>query len=156
MEEQVKELKEQGSENPEALKEAAQPKKTERELLYEYINREDISKGLMASARNLKDQFRDNRFTLEQIIKKTNVRTIIGARQLMDLLELKGLAHKEIVAGKCEKYKITLSVKAQIATLQMHLHDLVEQARATQDQITLLEAQLPKEEVKEVKEEAVV
>jgi hypothetical protein len=113
------------------------PPKTQQESLYDQLNDPNTAAGLVRSAENLRDRFRGNWFSLLQIIKKTNIKSGLDARQLMNMLELKGLCVKE-VHHREEVYKITISKQIQISNLEKQLAQLDEQKALIQNAIDQL------------------
>lgn len=93
------------------------------EATYDRIQDPQVESDLIRSARNLDARFHSNWFSIMQILKKTGINTILDARQLMNMLELRGLAKKEEWHG-VEKYKITISKELQIANLEQQVIDL--------------------------------
>lgn len=114
-----------------------QPKQlTGQEQLYKSLeaNRE----GLYQSAENLRQKFHDNWFSLSQIMKKTNVKNGVDARQLMNMLILSGLATNE-ERNREIKYKITISNRLRIVNLERQVAQLDEQKALVLAQIQQLQ-----------------
>jgi hypothetical protein len=127
------------------VQEQGQQQMSARLAVYEYIKRPDVQSQLYLNAQNLHNQFRGNRFTIESMLKKTNIKIYGEAKHLMLMLELAGLAHRETIKG-VEKYKINLSVEYQITVLQLQMYELEMQKQAIQKHIDLLTTKLPKKE----------
>jgi len=88
--------------------------------VYKDLDNPQIETNLFKSANNLNTRFRGNWFTLAQIVKKTSVSNPIHASQLMNMLEMRGLAIKLQHKGE-EKYKISISKELQIANLESQI-----------------------------------
>jgi hypothetical protein len=110
------------------------------EELYKTLSDPQMESNLLKSARNLDTRFHSNWFTIEQIMKKTNIKSVIDARQLMNMLELKGFCKKENRSVSGDKYKITLSKELQIQNLKEQVVAIEIQKDLILRQIETLEA----------------
>jgi transcription-repair coupling factor (superfamily II helicase) len=119
-----------------ALDETQQEVKSERAKLYETLAQPEVEENLYRSAKNLNDRFRGNSFTIQQVMKKTNVKLGYEAMNLLNMLELKGYASRTEI-GRDVKFKITLPVVKQVETLKKQKADL-------QEQLDLIDAQMQK------------
>jgi hypothetical protein len=112
--------------------------KSERAKMYDMLAQPDVEENLYRSARNLNERFRGNSFTIQQILKKTNVKNGYEASNLLNMLELKGYASRTEV-GRDIKFKITLPVAKQIETLKKQRLETIEQVRLITEQIQKLD-----------------
>lgn len=123
----------------EPIKETMPESKSQQQLLYESLQDPATSDGLMLSARNLRERFRGNAFTIEQIVKKTNVKSPLDARQLMNMLVLKGVAVQKQI-GRDVKYQISFTKKTQLEILNRQLKETEEQVSLIKEAIAKVEA----------------
>lgn len=112
------------------------PKLSDKEVLDNYLNDEQIKTNHRKIAEFLEQRFRGNWFTLDQIVKKTNVKSFPDAQQMMLGLHLFGLSTSKEDKG-IVKFKITLSSKERIKVLEEHKQNHLKQ-------IELLEAEIAK------------
>lgn len=123
----------EGAESVEELKDNS-PKLTDKEVMDKYLNDETIKANHVKIAEFLEKRFRGNWFTLEQIVKKTNVKSSSEAMQMMLGLHLFGLSTSVDNNGS-SKFKITLSSEERIKVLEGHKQNHL-------DQISLLDAEI--------------
>lgn len=115
---------------------------TQQEAVYASLLEPETKAGLLSSAQNLDVRFRSNWFTLEQIMKKTNVKNVVNAAQLMNILELSGLSIKVQSKNGEYKYKITIPKEVQIANLLSQIEEMEKQQEAIKSQQDLIRAHI--------------
>lgn len=120
-------------------------KLSDKEVLDNYLNDEEIKNNHRKIAQFLEERFRGNWFSIEQITKKTNIKSIRDATQMMFGLSLFGLSTSKEQDG-LTKFKITLSSQERIKVLQEHRENHVKQ-------IELLDAEIAKLQSKDTVQE---
>lgn len=111
--------------------------KNPRQVLNDYLNDPKVDKNLHTWADYLNKRFHGNWFKLSQMIKKSPLKVPQQAADVLNMLVLKGLAHREERQGDI-KFKITLEVESKIKLLQQQIDVLNEQIRVIQTEIDRL------------------
>lgn len=112
--------------------------KTDREKLEEYLAMPDVVNNLRTWGKSFEERFRGNWFTLEQVLKKTPCKDFSSASHVLNMLILKGWAHR-CTHGGLLKYKITFDVTEKIKHLRMQIEAIDIQKEALLTEIAKLE-----------------
>jgi hypothetical protein len=117
------------------------PKMTDAEAVDIYLKDEKVTKNLTLWAEHFEKRFHGNWFTVEQIVKKTAVRSIPEGNQYMGLIILKGMAVQKEMNGVI-KFKITFKPEERIKLLEEHLATIEQQAASVRATIEELKTQI--------------
>lgn len=123
------------------MNEQQAPQLTDEEVVKSYLQDEKVSKNLRVWADHLQQRFHGNWFTKERIVKKTSMKTLGEADQLVTLLILKG----HLIQKKFDneiRYKVTLDPAERVRLLQEHLADAEKTVANIKASIEVLEAQI--------------
>lgn len=112
---------------------------SDKEVVEKYVNDEDIKANHRKIATLLEDKFRGNWFSIDQVVKKTRIKSIPEATQMMFGLSLFGLSTSKEHGGSV-KFKITLDPKERIKVLQEHRENHIKQIEILDNEIAKLES----------------
>lgn len=114
---------------------------TDEQAVKEYLSDEKVSSNLATWAQHLGIRFHNNWFTKEKMVKKTVLKNIAEADQLLGLLILKGHAVQKQFGNEI-RYKVTISGEERLKLLKEHLAAIEQQAASVRDSIATLEAEI--------------
>ena len=114
---------------------------TDQQAVETYLSDPKVVKNLATWAEHIGIKFHNNWFTKEKLIKKTVIRNVDEANQLLGLLILKGHAVQKEINGEL-KYKVTISKEERLRLLNDHLATIEQQAANVRSSIASLEAEI--------------
>lgn len=117
-------------------KEPVASSKSYEETMKEYLSDLKVIANLQQHARLFEKQFRGNSFTLQQVMKKSGMKSD-EAFTVLNMLLLKGYAHSE-VKDNLTKYKITLKAEDRLRMLEKDLEIVDSRKDALQKEIQSL------------------
>lgn len=90
----------------------------------DYLSDPKVTENLTKWAAFFDYRFHKNRFSIEQVMKKTALKNYDEARNTLNLLVLKGYAVRLNPKGNEEKFKITLEPAVRLKYLQQYRDEL--------------------------------
>lgn len=114
---------------------------TDKQAVESYLADEKVTANLLKWAEHIAARLRNNWLTKDRLVKKTSIRSIDEANQILGLLILKGYAVQKNDNGVV-KYKITLDKEVRVKLLREHLETIESQANVVRTQIEELEKEI--------------
>jgi hypothetical protein len=139
----VKQLEAQDDKQPIA------PKPTQEEVTRAYVNDPEVKANHVKIASQLKEIFKDGWFSVENITKKTSIRTVAEATQMMIGVQLFQLCTTRVGGIKNRHqtmFKITLSAEERLKVLEGHKINHLKQIELIDKEMENLTSEIAKRE----------